>query len=287
MYILKFVALICVAASLGANSLPAQTSSNGTDSSSQFTTPAQLSPEEEAKLRQALRDAISNSRKPQTPAAIPTAPATPVVPETPPAPAEPVVNVATPAAPAAPEAPAVPATPAAPEITPPPAPATPVVDVPTPAVPAVPTTPATPEVTISPAPAAPVVVVPKTSKKDPSAAAFTIPADNTSTNQLTAEEQQKVLEAMRQQKATLDAAQPVVTTPPPVAAHVPAKKASAKATTDYSKNPYMQAAAPAAPVMTVPGSKEQKLADLLQLYKQDQITPSEYHERRAKILAGQ
>jgi membrane protein involved in colicin uptake len=32
-------------------------------------------------------------------------------------------------------------------------------------------------------------------------------------------------------------------------------------------------------------SKQQRLADLLEDYKQDKITPSEYHEKRAKILA--
>jgi hypothetical protein len=35
----------------------------------------------------------------------------------------------------------------------------------------------------------------------------------------------------------------------------------------------------------IPGSKEQKLYDLLQQYKADKITPSEYHQRRAQIIA--
>jgi hypothetical protein len=43
-----------------------------------------------------------------------------------------------------------------------------------------------------------------------------------------------------------------------------------------------------APVMPPPTaaelSREQKLNDLLQLYKSDKISPSEYHQERAKIL---
>ena len=48
--------------------------------------------------------------------------------------------------------------------------------------------------------------------------------------------------------------------------------------------------APSLPAMTAPptglsASKQQKLDELLQLYRADQITPQEYHERRAKILS--
>ena len=39
----------------------------------------------------------------------------------------------------------------------------------------------------------------------------------------------------------------------------------------------------AAPVLS---SKEQKLQDLLARYKADELTPQEYHEQRAAILAG-
>ena len=44
-------------------------------------------------------------------------------------------------------------------------------------------------------------------------------------------------------------------------------------------------AEPAAPTTLAPGSKEARLAELLQLYKADRITPTEYHEQRAKIIA--
>jgi hypothetical protein len=40
-----------------------------------------------------------------------------------------------------------------------------------------------------------------------------------------------------------------------------------------------------APALPISGSKEQRLATLLQQYKADQITPQQYHEERAKILA--
>jgi hypothetical protein len=47
-------------------------------------------------------------------------------------------------------------------------------------------------------------------------------------------------------------------------------------------------AAPA-PMVSAPaaGSKEQRLMDLLQAYKSDRISPTEYHAQRAKILAEQ
>lgn len=39
------------------------------------------------------------------------------------------------------------------------------------------------------------------------------------------------------------------------------------------------------PITPIPGSKEQRLNELLRLYKSDKITPADYHEQRAKILA--
>ncbi|HEY9175205.1 MAG TPA: hypothetical protein VI136_23205, partial [Verrucomicrobiae bacterium] len=40
------------------------------------------------------------------------------------------------------------------------------------------------------------------------------------------------------------------------------------------------------PPSSLSGSKEARLAELLQLYKADKITPREYHIERAKIIAG-
>jgi hypothetical protein len=34
-----------------------------------------------------------------------------------------------------------------------------------------------------------------------------------------------------------------------------------------------------------PKTKQQKLSDLLELYKADKLTPAEYHAQRAKILS--
>ncbi len=41
-----------------------------------------------------------------------------------------------------------------------------------------------------------------------------------------------------------------------------------------------------APPLPISAEKQQKLSDLLRKYKMDEITPEQYHEQRAKILAG-
>jgi hypothetical protein len=41
-----------------------------------------------------------------------------------------------------------------------------------------------------------------------------------------------------------------------------------------------------APPSGLSASKEQRLGELLQQYRMDQITPEEYHKQRAKIMAG-
>jgi type IV secretory pathway VirB10-like protein len=41
-----------------------------------------------------------------------------------------------------------------------------------------------------------------------------------------------------------------------------------------------------APPLPVSAEKEQKLSDLLRRYKADEVTPEQYQEQRAKILAG-
>jgi len=40
-----------------------------------------------------------------------------------------------------------------------------------------------------------------------------------------------------------------------------------------------------APALPISGTKEQRLQQLLQQYKADQITPQEYHQKRAQIIA--
>jgi hypothetical protein len=41
------------------------------------------------------------------------------------------------------------------------------------------------------------------------------------------------------------------------------------------------------PALPISGDKQQRLADLLQKYRADQITPEQYHQERAKILGEQ
>ncbi len=45
------------------------------------------------------------------------------------------------------------------------------------------------------------------------------------------------------------------------------------------------AAATPTPQVQAPSTKEQKLADLLRKYKNDEITPQQYHTERARIIA--
>jgi hypothetical protein len=42
---------------------------------------------------------------------------------------------------------------------------------------------------------------------------------------------------------------------------------------------------PSAPALPIAATKEQRLQQLLSQYKADQITPQQYHEQRAAILA--
>jgi hypothetical protein len=41
------------------------------------------------------------------------------------------------------------------------------------------------------------------------------------------------------------------------------------------------------PASALPSAKQQRLSDLLRRYRADQISPQEYHDERAKILAEQ
>lgn len=119
--------------------------------------------------------------------------------------------------------------------------------VPAPVVPpAVPVTPTPPPAAVAPTPAPAPSATPVTPQ----------PGDN--------EAQAKARAALLQQMGT--------PAPAPAAATVPATAAAAAA----------KSTVPAAPVLS---SKEQKLQDLLARYKADKLTPQEYHEQRAAILA--
>ncbi|MDB6019081.1 MAG: hypothetical protein JWR19_3570 [Pedosphaera sp.] len=149
-----------------------------------------------------------------------------------------------------------------------PAPAAPApVMTPTPAAPAaVEATPAAPAKEMEmPAPAAaPVAVTPVPAEPN----TVVITADEPVTPN--AEAQAKAAEALRQKMMELNTP-PKMTTPAPAAKVAPVSVHTASSAT-FTTPP-------------MAGSKEQRLADLLQAYKSDQINPQEYHMQRAKILA--
>lgn len=156
---------------------------------------------------------------------------------------------------------------------------------PAPAVPAPAPTPAPVAAAPAPAPApvtpAPVAQTPAPRPVQP--AAF----------HLTPEQLQQVLDAERSEKARLDAADRSS------AATVAAEKKPEVVKTRKTKEPAPVAPAPVSvankPVSPSPvdapippalsGSKEQRLLELLERYKADKISPYEYHQERAKILA--
>jgi hypothetical protein len=127
--------------------------------------------------------------------------------------------------------------------------------------------------------------------------------------QASPEQQNKALELLRQTLAREQTAQqPVAPTKPtapakaastqnsatpgkPAPATASKKSSSASKPTSTSSEPKVTAA-PTQPAPqtaleqpTGPKTKQQRLADLLELYKADKISPAEYHAQRAKILA--
>jgi hypothetical protein len=85
---------------------------------------------------------------------------------------------------------------------------------------------------------------------------------------------------------------PVVEAPPaPVVSVAPTKVAPAKAATVKPTPKVTAASKPAgyeplvAPPAPLTGTKAQRLQQLLEQYKADQITPAEYHAQRAQIIA--
>ena len=89
---------------------------------------------------------------------------------------------------------------------------------------------------------------------------------------------EQLREALRAKMAA-EAANPstpaVVVTPPPAASKPTASR----------KTPAVVIPLPEPPPSALPATKEARLAQLLQQYKADQITPEQYHIERAKIIA--
>jgi cell wall-associated NlpC family hydrolase len=88
-------------------------------------------------------------------------------------------------------------------------------------------------------------------------------------------------------------ANPKAETPGNAAAQARADKAAqAQAKADREKGKASLAKGPLtfrpieAPPLPISAEKQQALSDLLAKYKADEVTPEQYHEQRAKILAG-
>lgn len=95
------------------------------------------------------------------------------------------------------------------------------------------------------------------------------------------------LERLRnQQPAVAAVPAPAATPAPPVVAATPAAAAAQPATAPASLPVVEPAPTSAAAVDPVAVTKKDKLQEILELYIADQITPREYHDRRAQILAG-
>ena len=88
--------------------------------------------------------------------------------------------------------------------------------------------------------------------------------------------EQKLKEVQTQPPAVTAPAAP--TPALPAAQPTPSKPSSVKGAQAF---PSIEGPAPA-----VSTDKEQRLQELLRKYQADQITPGEYHQQRAKILAG-
>lgn len=150
----------------------------------------------------------------------------------------------------------------------------------------------------APAPVAPAAVAPTPVPEPAPAGVAPATASGFPQSKLSAEDQERVLEAMRQQKAKLDAAEqagmkskaPAVAIGTGNGADQAEMRKAAAEQQKREREMQKMAAKTGAPVTPppadmTPGSKEQRLYELLQKYKADQISPSEYHQQRAKILA--
>ena len=104
------------------------------------------------------------------------------------------------------------------------------------------------------------------------------------------------LERLRSQPAAVAAvpapavqqpvASPAATPAPPVVAATPAAAAAQPAAAPASLTVVEPAPIPVPAATPVAVTKKDKLQEILELYIADQITPREYHDRRAQILAG-
>lgn len=101
---------------------------------------------------------------------------------------------------------------------------------------------------------------------------------------LNADNETRAREAVRQERAKATAANQAAAEAAAKQKADAALAAKEKAMATASAKSMPASSAPA-PTNLTPGSKEQRLYDLLQQYKADKISPAEYHEQRAKILS--
>jgi len=117
-----------------------------------------------------------------------------------------------------------------------------------------------------------------------------MPAPAAPIKPLTPEQEAAARAIVDQKLYEITGVRPGTITPPPggtatstsVQSSVPPATQSARATTTTSTTPAPATPVPGAPVVNM---RAHKLAALLEAYKADRITPIEYHNQRAKILA--
>jgi hypothetical protein len=158
-------------------------------------------------------------------------------------------------------------------------------EAPAPAAPAIaPAQPAAPAVA---APAAAIVTPPVVVAKPsgPAEPLYVDPATLPAANAEALAKAQKALREKMQQPEPQFAPFVVATPNPPPRLSEPPPMA---VTTPPAKKPKMSAGFPPieGPPLPISADQNQRLTDLLQRYKTDQITPAEYQAERAKILAG-
>jgi len=116
--------------------------------------------------------------------------------------------------------------------------------------------------------------------------------DATPNSNLTPQQAEIAREALHNTPETTPSMQPQTPAPAPVvtAPMAPPIKVNPKAPIIAAPAPAMTtppASAAPAQMPSAADSQEARMAELLLLYKNDQITPAEYQARRAKILSGQ
>lgn len=116
--------------------------------------------------------------------------------------------------------------------------------------------------------------------------AFFEPVPTTQSNSNLEKAEQALREAMARLASQPETAAPTVESAPskaPVASDKPEKvekaKSASSSTAELTFTPIQ------GPSSGLPAEKEAKLKALLDLYVADQVTPTQYHEQRAKILA--